>query len=139
MPPPTGIPDIHQVPSDTAAIPSAIPSAPVTAFPIWPLGTTLDLHVYITTSPNPWHAFTQESKRGMLSKFSWENIQYGDWEDTRIWESEIYPPPVCQIFMLCDLGIHRVLSPIVCTAQRDGNLGPNVYHRKPYRPEPFLS
>jgi hypothetical protein len=77
---------------------SGVPTAntiPQSAYPLWPLGTPLDLHVFITTSPNPYDVFAQRRKRHeeAMPEFSWKDITVGNWKEERDWEGVIHPPP----------------------------------------------
>ncbi|KAH9948341.1 cleft lip and palate associated transmembrane protein [Amylocystis lapponica] len=85
-------PSDSAVPS-TTGVPGDIPQAQITnplelppkqATLAWPLGITLSMHVYLSTSSTG-DVFSPSSKTGdsHLPNFVWENITFGDWNDIR--------------------------------------------------------
>ncbi|KAF7798918.1 hypothetical protein EIP86_010146 [Pleurotus ostreatoroseus] len=69
------------------------PAAMTQAFPAWPLGIPLSMHVYITTSPQG-DVFSANAarERDSLPHFVWDNITFGDWTDSRTVEYEVNLP-----------------------------------------------
>ncbi|TFK43833.1 cleft lip and palate transmembrane protein 1-domain-containing protein [Crucibulum laeve] len=70
---------------------------PVQALPEWPLGQKLDMHVYLSTSPNgdpftKWTAAYRKSNDEGLPHFVWGNITFGDWNDARVAEFDVKFP-----------------------------------------------
>lgn len=63
------------------------------AFPAWPLGIPLAMHVYITTSPRG-DVFSAK-QRDSLPHFVWDNITFGDWSDSRTVDYDVKLPEVC--------------------------------------------
>ena len=62
---------------------------PVEASPIWPLGVTFDMHVYLSTLPRldvytKWTSAYRKDKDESLPHFVWENITYGNYNDHRV-------------------------------------------------------
>jgi hypothetical protein len=64
----------------------------------WPVdGEAISMHVYLTTSPSPnmfqsdWLDY-RKGPDGYLPSFSWENITFGDWKDSRVEEFEVKFP-----------------------------------------------
>jgi hypothetical protein len=99
------------VQAPTSAAPSAAPSSspsqsgenpwlqpPAQAMPAWPLGTLLDMHVYLSTSPNgdvfsrQWTSGYRKDRDAGLPNFVWQNITYGDYTDSRVVEYDIAFP-----------------------------------------------
>ncbi|KAK2465943.1 hypothetical protein APHAL10511_001584 [Amanita phalloides] len=80
---------------DPQANPWLLP--PVEAALGWPLGQNLDLHVYLSTSPNG-NVFTQwtngwrKNQDDGLPHFVWDNITFGDFNDHRVAEFEVNFP-----------------------------------------------
>lgn len=84
--------------------PDHTPGSPLTpltqAFPSWPLGIQLDMHVYLSTSPTGdvfskrWTAGYREDPDADLPHFVWGNITYGDWSDERVVEYDVNLPLV---------------------------------------------
>ncbi|KAF5393072.1 hypothetical protein D9757_001205 [Collybiopsis confluens] len=70
-------------------------SPPAQAVPAWSLGTTLDMHVYLSTSPNgdvfsrQWTSSYRKDRDEGLPSFVWRNITYGDYSDSRVVEYDI--------------------------------------------------
>ncbi|KAF8806284.1 cleft lip and palate transmembrane 1 [Phlegmacium glaucopus] len=70
-------------------------SPPTQAVPAWPLGSVLDMHVYLSTSPNEdtkWTSTDRENRDEGLPQFVWKNITYGDYTDTRVINFDINFP-----------------------------------------------
>ncbi|KAF8239025.1 cleft lip and palate associated transmembrane protein, partial [Tricholoma matsutake] len=65
----------------------------------WELGQRLDMHIYLTTSPNgdvfsnQWTSGWRENADKDLPNFVWENITFGNWKDSRTVEMQINFPP----------------------------------------------
>jgi len=73
---------------------------PTQAEPYWPLGLSLDMHVYLSTSPNgdvfsKWTSAYRKDRDEDLPHFVWENITYGDYSDHRVVDFEVKFPDVC--------------------------------------------
>ncbi|KAF9534114.1 cleft lip and palate associated transmembrane protein [Crepidotus variabilis] len=69
---------------------------PVDAVPYWPLGTTMDMHVYLTTKNDGfarWSAPYRKDSDQSLPNFVWKNITYGDYNDHRSIDFEVKFPP----------------------------------------------
>ena len=83
-------------PGDASRANDAVPSnAQVSiqqAFPAWPLGIPLSMHVYLTT--NTYGNVFSGSELDTLPHFVWRNITFGDWSDTRTIEYDINLPSV---------------------------------------------
>ena len=81
-----------QVPPAAAGHAPGTPAPVLThAYPAWPLGIPLAMHVYLTTSPT---ANVFSGKNQSLPNFTWENITFGDWSDTRVVEFDVNIPYV---------------------------------------------
>ncbi|OCH90944.1 cleft lip and palate associated transmembrane protein [Obba rivulosa] len=87
-PPTTPVPsttsgDIPQAQVTDQPLSSQVPTQGV---PAWPLGIPLTMHVYLSTSSTPTfsadYLLNREESGGPVH-FSWENITFGDWSDTR--------------------------------------------------------
>ncbi|KIK67655.1 hypothetical protein GYMLUDRAFT_36378 [Collybiopsis luxurians FD-317 M1] len=71
---------------------------PTQASPAWSLGTLLDMHVYLSTSPNgdvfsrQWTSGYRKDRDAGLPNFIWRNISYGDYSDGRVVEYDIAFP-----------------------------------------------
>lgn len=65
------------------------------AFPAWPLGIPLTMHVYLTTGSDVRNDFHSKEN---LPHFTWENITFGDWSDSRTVDLEVKLPPVRAMF-----------------------------------------
>lgn len=63
------------------------------AFPAWPLGIPLTMHVYLTTGSDIRNDFHSKEN---LPHFTWENITFGDWSDSRTVDLEVKLPPSVQ-------------------------------------------
>ncbi|EKM59833.1 uncharacterized protein PHACADRAFT_250566 [Phanerochaete carnosa HHB-10118-sp] len=76
-------PQVAQVTQATPGSPAgAAPAAVITqAYPAWPLGIPLSMHVYLTTSPHPSGVFSPHKED--LPYFVWDNVTFGDWDDHR--------------------------------------------------------
>jgi hypothetical protein len=82
---------------------------PTQAEPYWPLGLSLDMHVYLSTSPNgdvfsKWTSAYRKNRDEDLPHFVWENITYGDYNDHRVVDFEVNFPDVCVGLALVFLG-----------------------------------
>ena len=78
---------------------------PTHALPEWPLGSAIDMHVYLSTSPNgnlltEWASTYRKSGDEELPQFVWKNITYGDYTDTRVINFDVNFPEV-RIFIAC--------------------------------------
>ncbi|KAI0346771.1 cleft lip and palate associated transmembrane protein [Trametopsis cervina] len=83
---------VGDVPSNVApGIPTPVLAQ---AFPSWPLGIPLSMHVYLSAS-NYIDAFAKKEDDG-LPHFVWENITYGNWDDTRTVEFDVKLPDSVQ-------------------------------------------
>ncbi|KAJ3495697.1 hypothetical protein NLJ89_g10588 [Agrocybe chaxingu] len=70
---------------------------PVDAVPYWPIGTSLNMHVYLSTSPKgdvftKWTEGYRKNRAEDLPNFVWKNITYGDYSDSRVVDYEIKFP-----------------------------------------------
>lgn len=92
--------------------PSAPPSEQTNAFSLpptsaelmWPIGISLDMHVYLSTSPNGdvfAHQRTMSYNKEELPSFVWGNITFGDWNEKRVADLNVSLPAVRKI--LCRL------------------------------------
>lgn len=77
-------------PVQAAVDPWSLP--PTQADPYWPLGLSLDMHVYLSTSPNG--DVDRKDNDESLPHFVWENITYGDYNDHRVLNFEVKFPDV---------------------------------------------
>lgn len=82
----------------TEANPWLLP--PTEVFASWPLDLTLDMHVYLSTSPHGdvFSKGTLSSRRDLeadLPHFVWENITYGNYSESRVESYDIKFPDVC--------------------------------------------
>ncbi|EMD40853.1 hypothetical protein CERSUDRAFT_80502 [Gelatoporia subvermispora B] len=71
---------------------------PTQAVPAWPLGLPLSMDVYVTTDPSP-KAFENPvdfTEHGGLIHFSWSNITFGNWSDTRTVDFDVNLPESVQ-------------------------------------------
>lgn len=72
----------------------------------WELGQRLDMHIYLTTSPNgdvfsnQWTSGWRENADKDLPNFVWENITFGNWKDSRTVEMQINFPPVSNFLIV---------------------------------------
>ena len=76
------------------------------AFPSWPLGIPLSMHVYLTTNPHG-NVFGGP-ELNTLPHFVWKNITFGDWSDSRTVEYEVKLPKVrelCSCGLICAMPI----------------------------------
>lgn len=60
----------------------------------WPLGQTLDMHVYLSTSPNgdvftQWTNGWRKNQDDGLPHVVWEKITFGDYADHRVVDFEV--------------------------------------------------
>lgn len=72
---------------------------PVDAAPYWPLGITFDMHVYLSTMPEPdvhakWTSEYSKDKDESLPHFVWKNISYGNYNDNRVANFKVNFPQV---------------------------------------------
>ncbi|KAJ4479138.1 cleft lip and palate associated transmembrane protein [Lentinula aciculospora] len=71
---------------------------PAQANPGWPFGASLDMHVYLSTSPNgdvfsrQWTSGYRKDRDEGLPNFVWKNITYGDYAESRVVEYDIVFP-----------------------------------------------
>jgi hypothetical protein len=71
----------------------------------WELNQRVDMHVYLTTSPNgdvfsnQWTSGWRQNRDKDLPHFVWENLTFGNWKDSRIVEMDIKFPEVS--ILLC--------------------------------------
>ncbi|KAJ3800381.1 cleft lip and palate associated transmembrane protein, partial [Lentinula aff. detonsa] len=92
----TGPPAAGGTPGSNAVNPWLLP--PTQATPGWPLGASLDMHVYLSTSPNgdvfskQWTSGYRKDRDEGLPNFIWKNITYGDYTDSRVVEYDIVFP-----------------------------------------------
>ncbi|KAJ3559212.1 hypothetical protein NM688_g478 [Phlebia brevispora] len=80
-----------------SSVDSGVPNTQVElkqAFPSWPLGIPLAMHVYITTSP--YGDVFSGRERDTLPHFVWDNITFGDWTESRVVEYDINLPESVQ-------------------------------------------
>lgn len=76
---------------------------PTQALPGWNLQQPLDMHVYLSTSPNgdvftKWTAGFRKDNDAELPHFVWLNITYGDYNDARVVEYDIKFPDVSRFY-----------------------------------------
>lgn len=82
------------------ADPTKLPPAQVV--PYWPLGSNLDMHVYLSNSPRT-DVFSRlayphlKGKDADLPHFTWQNITYGDYNDYRVIDFEVKFPEVSSL------------------------------------------
>lgn len=73
---------------------------PVTATLAWALGQKIDMHVYLSTSPNgdvfsrQWTSGWRPDQDKDLPNFVWENLTFGDYTATRVAEFNVNFPEV---------------------------------------------
>ncbi|KAF8529950.1 cleft lip and palate transmembrane protein 1-domain-containing protein [Gautieria morchelliformis] len=60
---------------------NAMSLPPVSATPAWPLGSKIELHFHLATSPFHRDVFLDRDKTESLPSFIWDNITLGDWSD----------------------------------------------------------
>ena len=91
--PPAAVPSANQQGDTPHVNPWLLP--PAEASLGWPLGQKLDMHVYLSTSPNG-GVFDRGRKNvdEGLPHFAWENIIFGDFDDARAIDLEIRFPDV---------------------------------------------
>lgn len=86
-PSPPAIPSAYpsQVAQETpnANVPSPHELPPQTASLGWPLGMSLDMHVYLTTSPTG-DVFSNIKEDRGLPSFVWGNLTFGSWDENRV-------------------------------------------------------
>uniref|UniRef100_A0A8H7XXW1 Cleft lip and palate associated transmembrane protein n=1 Tax=Psilocybe cubensis TaxID=181762 RepID=A0A8H7XXW1_PSICU len=85
----------QHIPPTTPVDPSSLP--PTTITPYWPLGLSLDMHVYFSTSSTPdvfskWTSEHRTDKDHNLPHFVWNNITYGDYNDHRVIDFDVKFP-----------------------------------------------
>lgn len=84
------------VPSTAVTGETITPDAPAPvlaqAFPQWPLGLPLSMHVYFTSS-NQVDAFKRKDGHE-LPHFVWDNITFGNWDESRTIDLDIKLPEV---------------------------------------------
>ena len=93
----------------------ATPGAPVSsavpvleqAYPAWPLGISVSMHVYLTTGPTA-QVFTKNNYN--LPHFEWDNITFGDWNDNRAVEFDVNLPNVCTFPAYLRLAVDHCFS-----------------------------
>jgi hypothetical protein len=81
--------------------------APVNGFPAWTAGNNLSMHVYFSTSPvgdvfgvtNRKNWGEAEATGGGFPHWTWDNITYGDWVDSRKVDVMVEIPQVS--FLVC--------------------------------------
>ena len=92
--------DASGKPVQAAVDPWSLP--PTQADPYWPLGISLDMYVYLSTSPDG-DAYRKDNDEG-LPHFLWENITYGDYNDHRVLNFEVKFPdvsiPLARVFLI---------------------------------------
>ena len=69
-------------------------AAGVNALPLWPLGTPLDVQVFITSSPDASSLFSPKKNDQSLAHLTWDNVTWGDWKDERAWDGVLTLPSV---------------------------------------------
>ena len=47
---------------------------PASAIPAWPLGSKIELHFHVSTSPFPGDTFSERGQKEILPSFVWDNI-----------------------------------------------------------------
>lgn len=83
-----------------------IPVIPTHAYPAWPLGIPLSMHVYLNTNPKgdvfsrKWTSGYRKNGDEDLPHFVWENITFGDWKESRTAEYDVKLPPVSLVDLL---------------------------------------
>ncbi|GJE84973.1 cleft lip and palate associated transmembrane protein [Phanerochaete sordida] len=91
---PPAPPQAAQVTTPSTPVGTAPAAVMTQAFPAWPLGIPLAMHVYLTTSPNPFSNFPAQKED--LPHFVWNNITFGDWNDQRTVEYDVRIPETVQ-------------------------------------------
>jgi Cleft lip and palate transmembrane protein 1 (CLPTM1) len=84
-----------------AANPWVLP--PKEVRPHWALHQPLDLHIYLSTTPDG-NVFTHPEDD--LPHFTWGNINYGDWTESRTVEYEVTFPKVSRSVIRDELLLH---------------------------------
>lgn len=100
------VPDVQ---TNADGVQSTLSALPAKAFPAWPLGVPLAMHVHLTTSP--YSPFSRQGKNEDLPHFVWDNITFGDWSDSRAVEYEIDIPEVI-VLRFARTGIELNASPL---------------------------
>ena len=71
----------------------------------WPLGIALDMHIYLSSSPagdvlsSKWANGWKKKEDVDLPHFVWDNITFGNWDDTRSIDLDVPIPPVSISFL----------------------------------------
>jgi hypothetical protein len=96
--PQTSVPSLEK-PGDVPAVdPRMLP--PVNLQLAWDLDQRLDMHVHLSTSPNgdvfsnQWTSGWRGDHDKGLPNFVWENLTFGNWKDSRTFETDIKFPEV---------------------------------------------
>ena len=90
------------IPGQTVPPVANIPAIPTQSFldPSWPLGIPLSMHVYFNTNPKgdvfsrKWTSMYRKNGDEDLPHFVWDNITFGDWQESRTIEYDVKLPPV---------------------------------------------
>ncbi|KAI0796854.1 cleft lip and palate associated transmembrane protein [Abortiporus biennis] len=82
----------------TAGIPPATTVEVTQAYPAWPLGIPVAMHVYLSTSPTgdvfsrKWTSGYRQDQDADLPHFAWKNITYGNYDEERVAEYDVNIP-----------------------------------------------
>lgn len=88
--------------------PSFLP--PVHADLAWTLGQSLDMHVFLSTSPSgdvfsgEWTSGWRENQDKDLPKFVWKNLTFGSYKDSRVVDLDVKFPEVSNTHMQSSYG-----------------------------------
>ncbi|KZT62279.1 cleft lip and palate transmembrane 1 [Calocera cornea HHB12733] len=75
------------------APPSAQANASIIpARPLWPIGTELDVHLYLSTYPEGHFSRRRGGEDDRLPSWTWEGIKWGEWGWEREWEGMVTVP-----------------------------------------------
>jgi len=87
-------PPAPPVPAEGAP-PSATANASVVpAKALWPLGTELDMHIYLSTDPVSHFFKGGNGDDAVLPSWTWEGLKWGEWKWEREWEGMVKIPEV---------------------------------------------
>lgn len=90
-PQPAGSEGVKPAAQDMPGAPDPFASPPVSIAPLWPVGSSMDMHVKLSTAP--WDPIEPKAGEGLPS-LVWRDIKYGDWNDQRVQDFEVDVPVV---------------------------------------------
>ncbi|KLO14990.1 cleft lip and palate associated transmembrane protein [Schizopora paradoxa] len=97
--PPASTPTLFDPSSPPPEQTNAFSLPPAQAELLWPIGISLDMHVYLSTSPNGdvfAHQRTMNYNKEELPSFVWGNITFGDWNEKRAVDFDVTIPTKVQ-------------------------------------------